>query len=155
MFNGSDEHVNGEGPPDEPVYAALYVEPVVGNDATQGSWCDPDIIEQQPIEAQVRTMLVMYTRARHPHPNVWTKNGNLRDLFSSNGSLGRCDKFVARETDPARPVARREFTARAQEVMGRLSTRLGAHQLARLLLQELTTRAFENVRRSAHDAAHG
>ena len=27
VYNGSDEHVNGDGPPDEPVYAAIYVKP--------------------------------------------------------------------------------------------------------------------------------
>jgi hypothetical protein len=78
---------------------------------------DVHVLQKKPLPELVGMALKLYRTGRHPTPNVYTKNGNVRDRHSSNGSTGRIRKFVEREIDPTRVRARTTQVARAQDVV--------------------------------------
>jgi hypothetical protein len=78
---------------------------------------DAAALQTQPLTELVSMALRLYDDGRHDTPNVFTKNGNVRDRYSSNGSTGRVRKFLERELDPQRVRARSAAVARAQDVL--------------------------------------
>ena len=79
---------------------------------------DEALLRNQPVAQLVIRALDLFRDGRHPVPNVWTKAGNLRAMNTPNGVMGRCQKFITRESDPERVWPRSQWTARAQDIVG-------------------------------------